>query len=70
MLRDFQISELRTLLNSATPSILRKSFISGPCTCDRTLSVIHDHKWEWGQKLFWKFESFAFIDNSRFMTTE
>ena len=40
MLRDFRISELRTLLNSVTPSILCKKLISYACTCDRTLSFI------------------------------
>ena len=34
-LRDFWISELRTLLNSVTPSILRKNLLSNACTCDR-----------------------------------
>ena len=33
-------SELRTLLNSVTPSILRKNLFSDACTCDRILSVI------------------------------
>ena len=40
MLRNFQISKLRSLLNSKTPSIFRKNLISDACVCDRTLSVI------------------------------
>ena len=40
MLRDFQISELRTLLNSVTPSMFRKNLILDACTCDRTRLVI------------------------------
>ena len=40
MLRDFRFSELRTLLNGAIPSILRKNLVLDACTCDRTLSVI------------------------------
>ena len=40
MLRDFRISELRTLLNSVTSSTLGKNLISDPCICDHTLSVI------------------------------
>ena len=39
-LRDFRISELRTLLNCVTPSILRKTLFLDACTCDRTLSVM------------------------------
>ena len=45
MLRDFPISELRTLLNSVTPSILRKNLISDACTYDRTFSVITQDQW-------------------------
>ena len=45
MLRDFRISELRTLLNSVTPSILRKNLISDACTSDRILSVITQDSW-------------------------
>ena len=37
MLREFRISELLTLLNSATPSIINKNLILDACTCDRTL---------------------------------
>ena len=36
MRKAFRISELRTLLNSATPSILYKNRILVPCTCDRS----------------------------------
>ena len=39
MLKDIRISELRTLLNSVTRSILRENLISDACTCDRTLSA-------------------------------
>ena len=45
MLRDFRIPELRTLLNSVTPSILRKNLISDACTCDRILLVITQDSW-------------------------
>ena len=37
--RRFRHSWLRTLLNSATPSIFRKNVIWYVCTCDRTLSI-------------------------------
>ena len=73
MLRDFRISELRTLLNRVTPSIHRKNLVSNACTCDRTLSVITPRFMfvgENGTKTALKIESFAFFDNSRFMTTE
>ena len=73
MFRDFQISELRTLLNSVTSSILRENFILDACTCDRTLSVIIQDSWPYvrmGTKTALKIESFAFFDNSCFMTTE
>ena len=40
MLREFRISELRTLLDSVAPSILRKNLVSDACTCDHTLLVI------------------------------
>ena len=45
ILRDFRISELRTLLNSVTPSIFRKNLISDACTCDRSPSVIIQDSW-------------------------
>ena len=73
MLKDFRISELRTLLNNVTPSIFRKNLILHACTCDRTLSVITQDSWSEvinGTKTALKIESFAFFDNSRFMTTE
>ena len=72
MLRDFRISELRTLLNTVTPSILRKKLDSDACTCDRTLLVItttfmtiteNGDKIQfenWELCLFWQF---AFHDN-------
>ena len=47
MLRDFRISELRTLLNSVTPSILRKNLnwtFSFVIAFFRSLPKIHDHK--------------------------
>ena len=55
--------ELRTLLNSVTPSILRKNLISNACTRDRILSLpkIHDHRREYGQKLFWKLRALPFL---------
>ena len=40
MFRDFRISELRTLLNCVTPSILCENLNSEACTCDYTLSII------------------------------
>ena len=64
MLKDFRISELRTLFNSVTPSILRKNLILDACTCDRTLwslPKIHDHTWERGQILFWKLRALPFL---------
>ena len=47
MLRDFQISELRTLLNNVTLSILRKNLIRTlalAIALFRSLSKIHDHR--------------------------
>ena len=73
MLRDFWTSELRTLLNSVTPSIFRKNLISDACTCDRTLLVITQDSWPElikGTKTALKIESFAFFDNSRYMITK
>ena len=40
MLTDFQISELRTLLNNVTPSILCKNLILDACTCEHILLVM------------------------------
>ena len=59
MLRNFRISELQTLQNNSTSSILRRYLVSNACTCNRTLSVITQNsknKWELGQKFFenWK----------------
>ena len=39
-LKDFQISKLRTLSNSATPSILYKNLVSAACTCDSFFSSL------------------------------
>ena len=57
MLRDFRMSELRTLLNSVTLSILCKTSLRKLAlvvALFRPLSKIDDHRLEWGQKLFWK----------------
>ena len=43
MFRDFQTSELRTLLNNETPSILRKNLDLD--ICNRTFSVINQGLW-------------------------
>ena len=72
MLRDFRISELRTLVNSVIPSILRKNLIrtlAFAIALLRSLPMIHDQV-RMRTKTVLKIVSFAFFDNSRFMTTE
>ena len=45
MFIDFQISELRTMLDNVTLLIHLKNLISDACTCDRSLLVITKDLW-------------------------
>ena len=77
MLRDFRISELRAMLNSVTLLILCKNLrkkivflkLALVITFFQSFPKIHDHMCEWA-KICFEIESFAFLDNSRFMTTK
>ena len=67
MLRNFWISELRTLFNSATPLILCKQLISDACTCDCTFLIITQDSWlglyvKMGTKTVLKIGSFSFFE--------
>ena len=64
ILKGFLISELRSLLNSVTPSILRKNLISDVGICDHSLSVVTQTSWPYvrmGTETISKIVSFAFL---------
>jgi len=57
MFRDFRILELCTFSINITPSFLPKNLIlefALAIVFFRSIPKTHDHRWEWGRKLFWK----------------